>query len=202
MWNFPFCLGALDGEHIAFRPRKSDGSYYYNYKGFNSIVLLALVDAEYNFIYVNAGCNGRVSDGGVYNNSGLSTAIQNNTLDFPKDQFLPGTHDKVPYVIIADEAFKATRVLMKPWGQRTSKQKKIFNYRLSRARRVVENAFGILSNKFQVLQSEIILPVETVEQITLTYCSLHNFVKSKDGKKYLSGVDIDNISDMTVTDGE
>lgn len=59
----------LDGKHIAFRAKKEDESFYYNYKGFNSTVLMALVDAEYNFIYVDVGCNGRISDGGVYSNS-------------------------------------------------------------------------------------------------------------------------------------
>lgn len=106
LWNFPMCLGELDGKHIAFRPKKSDGLFYYNYKDFHSIVLLGLVDAEYNFIYVNAGCNGRISDGGVYTNSGLSTAIENNnTHNLPEDDFLPGTNIKVPYVIVANEAF-------------------------------------------------------------------------------------------------
>ncbi|XP_037822288.1 uncharacterized protein LOC119610936 [Lucilia sericata] len=42
-WNFPMCLGAIDGKHIAFRPKLADGSYYYNYKGFNSIILMAVI---------------------------------------------------------------------------------------------------------------------------------------------------------------
>ncbi|CAH1981280.1 unnamed protein product [Acanthoscelides obtectus] len=62
-WNFPNCLGALDGRHIAFSPPTSAGSYYHNYKGTDSMVLLALVDANYKFIYVNIGVNGRISDG-------------------------------------------------------------------------------------------------------------------------------------------
>ncbi|CAH1379217.1 unnamed protein product [Tenebrio molitor] len=56
-WNFPNSLGTLDGKHIAFRARKTNGSFYYNYKQFNSIILMALVDADYN------------SDVGVYSNS-------------------------------------------------------------------------------------------------------------------------------------
>jgi hypothetical protein len=68
-WNFPNSLGALDGKHIAFRARKTNGSFYYNYKQFNSIILMALVDADYNFTYVDDGCNGRASDVGVYSNS-------------------------------------------------------------------------------------------------------------------------------------
>lgn len=150
-WNFPNCCGSLDGKHIAFRARAVDGSFYYNYKGFNSIVLLALVDADYNFLYVDAGCNGRVSDGGVYANSSLMEAVDKNLLNLPEPINLPNTQIKVPYIFVADDAFRLTTRFMKPFGQRKDLVQKIFNYRLSRARRVVENAFGILANRFQVI---------------------------------------------------
>lgn len=63
MWQFLHCFGALDGRHIEFRAPISTGSFYYNYKGTKSIVLLGLVDAKYKFLYVNVGVNGHVSDG-------------------------------------------------------------------------------------------------------------------------------------------
>ncbi|VEN43469.1 unnamed protein product, partial [Callosobruchus maculatus] len=58
-WNFPNCIGALDGRHIISSPPISAGSYYHNYKWTSSIVLLGLVDANYRFIYINVGVNGR-----------------------------------------------------------------------------------------------------------------------------------------------
>ena len=69
---------------------------------------------------------------------------------------------------------------MKPYGQRgLDMNKRIFNYRLSRARRVVENAFGILANRFRVYESAFPLDPEKVEKIVLATCVLHNFLRSK-----------------------
>ncbi|CAH1957376.1 unnamed protein product [Acanthoscelides obtectus] len=88
MWNFPFCLGALDGKHVDFEAPKSVGLFYYNYKGRNSVVLLGLVDADYKFLYGDVGVNGRVSDGGVFRESSLRKGIDRNFLNCPEDYFL------------------------------------------------------------------------------------------------------------------
>ena len=67
----------MDGKHIVIKQPKNSESYYFNYKGTFSVVLLGLVDANYKFIYVDVGCNERISDGAVYRNSSLSKAIGN-----------------------------------------------------------------------------------------------------------------------------
>ena len=53
---------------LILHPRNS-GSLFYNYKGFYSIVLMAVVGANYKFTYVDVGCQERVSDGGVLRNA-------------------------------------------------------------------------------------------------------------------------------------
>ncbi|VEN56824.1 unnamed protein product [Callosobruchus maculatus] len=187
-WNFPHCIGALDGRHISFSAPISSGSYYHNYKGTNSIILLGLVDAQYKFTYVNVGVNGRVSDGGVFSASMLSKKIRDGSLALPEPQCLPGRTSKVPYVIVADEAFPLLPNVMKPFPQRVlSYENRIFNYRLSRARRLVECGFGILANRWRILLNKIHLSPDKAELITLTCVVLHNFLATEN-VKYTEGV--------------
>lgn len=185
LWNFPMCLGALDGKHINFRPPRSAGSYYYNYKGNHSIVLLAVVDANYRFLYIDVGVNGRISDGGVFRESSLNKGIDKGKIPFPDDQCLPGQNVPVSYVFVADEAFPLSQRIIKPYCNRgLTNEKRICNYRISRARRVVENGFGILANRFRVLLGTINLNPTKVEDITLACCVLHNFLLTKTNKNY------------------
>ena len=85
----------------------------------------------------------------------------------------------LPYMIIADDAFPLQENIMKPYPHRNlDPAERIFNYRLSRARRVVENVFGILANRFRVFQAPIALEPEKIEMIILACCSLHNYLRS------------------------
>ena len=96
-WQFPNCIGALDGKHVLVQPPANSGSYYFNYKHSFSIVLMALVDADYKFIYIDVGCNGRVNDGGVFKNSTLYSALENETLNIPSPSPMEDNGMPVPY---------------------------------------------------------------------------------------------------------
>nr|XP_033931072.1 uncharacterized protein LOC117439301 [Pseudochaenichthys georgianus] len=94
-WDFPNCLGALDGKHINIRPPPGTGSTYFNYKHTFSIVLMAPVDSNYKLLYVDVGCNGRISDGGVFDGCSLQDALENRTFNIPAP--LPASDGLLPH---------------------------------------------------------------------------------------------------------
>lgn len=119
---------------------------------------MAVVNAKYEFMMVHAGTNGRVSDGGVLHETTFYKKLVNNNLNLPNPTVSSEGHHVLPYTFIGDQAFPLMVNLMKPYPDKNiTRKEKIFNYRLSRARRVVENAFGILASRFRVflLQSQL-----------------------------------------------
>jgi len=205
-WNFPNVVGALDGKHIVIQKPSNSGSMFYTYKHTFAIQLLALVDADYNFIYVDVGCQGRIGDAGVFHHSSLSKALAQNTLGIPDRTLLPNSSTQCSYTLLADEAFPLTTYLMKPYARRgLTVRERIFNYRLSRARRVVENAFGILAHRFRIFLQPVVLHPSKVTDVVLAAVTLHNFLKqtATNGSSYLGDgeVDVEDVSTGTVVQG-
>ena len=147
-WQFPNALGAVDGKHIAMQPPNDGGSYYYNYKHSHSIILMAIAGPDYECIYADIWTNGRVNDAGVWNKCSISTAIDDNTLLIPSPQPLPFGMEIMLFVFLGDDAFALKSYMMKPFPQQgLTLDKRIYNYRHSRGRRISENLFGILANR-------------------------------------------------------
>lgn len=107
------------------------------------------------------------------------------TLNVPKFKKLPGTEICVPLVLIGDEAFPLKENIIRPFpGKNLTERKRVANYRISRARRVVENAFGIVAHKWRVLLKRIEVNVAFATSITLTCCILHNFIITENQTPY------------------
>lgn len=188
-WNFPNCLGAIDGKHVTIMSPAHSGSLFFNYKRTFSIVLLALADAEYRFTFVQVGDFGRTSDGGVFSGSALGRGMEAKTLSVPADCPLPGSgvQGPLPYTMVGDAAFPLKTYLMRPFpGNRIPRWRQMFNYRLSRARMIVECAFGILSSRWRVLHTRINVKPDNADSIVTAACILHNFLTNpSDNQRWL-----------------
>jgi len=149
-----------------------------NYKKHFSIIWMAIVNANYEFLMVHVGTNGRASDAGLFSELEFFERLKKKDLGIPEAEQLPGYDPKMPYVLVADDAFPLMENIMKPYSHTTMKEEEIiFNYRLSRARRIVENVFGILTSRFRILLRTINLSPEKVTTIVLTCCYLHNYLR-------------------------
>ena len=126
---------------------------------------------------VNIGAIGSASDGGIFERCGMKDALYDGSLSLPQDCDLPNTSTKCPYVITADDAFPLGHHVMKPYGGRYLEHtKRIFNYRLSRARRVSENTFGISTARWRIFKRPIDAISERSIGITKAVVALHNFL--------------------------
>lgn len=129
--------------------------------------------------HAEVGANGRNSDGGIWDQCELKKAIEEGTLNLPSPRPLPGRECKVPFVITGDDAFPLKSYLMKPYPMKNlTLEKRVFNYRLSRKRRISENGFGILANRWRIFRRPIALEPEKVRTLTLAAITLHNWQRS------------------------
>ncbi|KAG1673792.1 Protein ALP1-like [Nymphon striatum] len=176
-WAFPNCIGAIDGKHIRVQAPRSTGSKNFNYKGYFSSVLLAMCDSRYCFTVVDIGSPGRSSDGAIFADSVMASPV---LLKVPEPTTVTGI-GTMPHVIVGDAAFPLKENIMRPYpGQHLNKKQRIFNYRLSRARRVIENAFGILAARWRIFHTPINASEEKIYRIIQATVCLHNFMMCSD----------------------
>ncbi|XP_008180264.1 uncharacterized protein LOC103308528 [Acyrthosiphon pisum] len=161
--NFPNCIGAVDGKHIRCINPKNEGTMFFNnYKKYFSI---------------------RESDSTVFKDCPFGKKLYSEELNLPAPTCLPNTTDSPQlFVIVADEAFGLHKNLPRPYpGRGLTDKWRIFNYRLSRARRIVKCTFGILANKWRVLHTPTLVEPDFTDIIVKTCCILHNYVHRRDG---------------------
>ena len=143
----------------------------------HSIVLLAVCDANYRFTLLDIGNTARISDGGVFENSMIGYGISQDLMKMPDKATLQGSDTVAPYVLVADDAIPLKHYLMKPYsGDSIRRPERVFNYRLSSARRVIENTFGFATSRFRVLRRPIIASVELVVAATKAIVVLHIYL--------------------------
>jgi hypothetical protein len=204
MWNFPHCLGAVDGVHVnvkviiaakymlnnilcpifeiaywsagSLQAFPHCGTRYFNYKKRHSISVMAVADAKQRFLIVDSGASGSRGDAGIFNASAFNKMINDGSLDIPPPCPIDGLEGDLPFMFIGDCAYPRTKNFQTPIkGNFLEPHEMNFNYRLSRPRRSVENAFGILQKRYQILHRPIEGSLPAVKSCVLACMALHNF---------------------------
>ena len=176
--GFPQCAGAIDGSHIPIIAPTECHTDYFNRKGWHSIILQGVVGPTYKFWDINVGWPGRVHDARVFSRSSIYKRASEGSL-FPRmDREIDGVN--VPILLIGDPAYPLYEWLMKPFSDtgRLSGDQHTFNYRLSCARNVVENAYGRLKARWRCLLKRNDCHLHTVCEQVVTCCTLHNICET------------------------
>ena len=177
-------MGAIDGKHVRIRCPQSFGSQFYNYKSYFSVHLQAIVDAKYKFMTVDITAYGRQSGSGVFTESSVFRHLEAGSFNLPSPRQISRTNITLPYVLVGDQGCPLKEYLMRPYptdNDIVSRQIEIFNYRLSRAQRTVDCAFGILVAKWRCLKTELQANQEHVHTTIRTVCLLHCIIIDKEG---------------------
>ncbi|XP_018354298.1 PREDICTED: uncharacterized protein LOC108755658 [Trachymyrmex septentrionalis] len=202
LWNFKHCVGAIDGKHILMQCPNDSSSSYFNYKNNHSVVLLGICNAKYIFTFVDIGTYGQRSDGSIFKGSLIGQSFHNKQMNLPEPEPITSDGQPLPYILVGDEAFQLSDYLLRPYPGRENltQDRIIFNYRLSRARRTIENTFGILVSRWKILRRPIICNVKQTMKIVQAIICLHNWLRLQDVEEnqYVppSMIDQDDSNDL------
>lgn len=162
-------------------------------------MMMAVANANDEFMMVDIGVNGRISDGGVISNTKFGQALADNTLRIPEPAQLPNSQKILRFVFSGDDAFGMTENMMKLYPQAAlNVERRIFNYRLNRARRVIENTLGFWSADL------VYYTVQHTEDNSTVSRKGSNFLRKRQSRSYVTTHLVDSEDDLqagVATDG-
>ncbi|XP_014213350.1 protein ANTAGONIST OF LIKE HETEROCHROMATIN PROTEIN 1-like [Copidosoma floridanum] len=180
-WDFPHCIGAIDAVHIVMQPSSNESPSKQKSNERNSIVLLAICDANFIFTFVDMGTYG--CNGEIFRASQIGCAFENNDMNLPKPSPLnENDTENFPYVLVGDEAFPLKTYLLRPYPQKDCIEvsRLNFNCRLIRAQKTIETCLGILSSRWQIFSKTINMDVDKTMKIVQACVCLHNWLRLSD----------------------
>ena len=147
---------------------------------------MVVADAVYCFISVEVGAYGSSSDSNVFKNSTFGKLLESNKLNIPDPRVLPSDAGlSMPFVLVGDEAVALSEHVLRSYPtKKLTFLKRINNYRLSRARRIIKCTFGILTDKWRILHRPIAVKPDFCDNIIKACCVLHNYVRKNDGIQF------------------
>ena len=175
-YQFPQCIGAIDGTHVPVTPPSAYKEDFRNRKGWFSVNAQCVVDHELMFTDVYVGWPGSAHDARVFRNSPLYLAAEAGQPLMPNTPTRSIGGTDIPLVLLGDPAYPIQTWLQKPYrtGVNTTADQRQFNYRLSRTRMVVERAFGRLKGRWRILLKTMETDITRVPFIFLACTVLHN----------------------------
>ena len=141
---------------------------------------MGVVNSKNQFLYAHVGAEGSASDSGVFRKSRFGRQLMNRPelLNLPDDEQLPGQSGKQPFFFVADDAFKLSKHLLKPFSRLgLEPRERVFNYRLSRGRMVIKMTFGLMVTRFRLFRQAISFSPQNTENIIMASVFLHNFLQ-------------------------
>ncbi|XP_077182266.1 M-phase inducer phosphatase 3 isoform X3 [Paroedura picta] len=176
--GFPHCFAAVDGSHIPIRAPGGSIKEYGNRKDFCSVLLQGTVDFSGRFIDAEVGWSGRRHDALVFRESNLRKAMDEGV-------FVPGNPTatiegvRVPALVLGDGVYPLRCWLMTPYKRPRTDVQSHYNLSHSRARNVVERAFGRLKSRFHCLMSRLHVHIDNVTPLIIACVILHNICEDK-----------------------
>ncbi|XP_067051170.1 uncharacterized protein [Acropora muricata] len=146
---------------------------------------MAVAGPDYECIYADVGTNGRISGGGSWSKCSLSRGLEDGSVSLPPPKCLPFGVAQLPHVFVGDDVFTLKINMMKPYTRRMGSlhvEKRVYNYRHSRARRISENAFAILVNRWRVFRTVLQLIPSSFESLIMAVLVLHNYLRKSSSR--------------------
>lgn len=169
----PNIVGAIDGSHVRIKtPSDSAADYFSRYQQ-HDFIIQAVVNGKKVFTDFACGFPGSMHDARVLRGSAIfRSAEQGEILTAPT--VIVGGREITPY-LVGDSAYPLSPWLMKPYPEGTRDPQEItFNKELSSARVQVECAFGMLKNRWRILQKRFDSDIELAIKATIACAVLHN----------------------------
>lgn len=175
-FNFPNCAGCIDGKYIRIKCPSGSGHKFYNF------LLQVVADVNYKFTCVDIGGYSELDDVGTFTFSTLYNDLEKGLLKLPECAQIPNSTVKLPYVLLGDVGYPLKPYLMKPYVQRDlSNEQKVFNSRLTEARKSVRTALGLMASKWKLFTSCMQSHPDRANLIIKCICLLHNIVIDREG---------------------
>lgn len=161
--HFPSVVGAVDGTHMPIRNPTKLHNGFYNRKGFTSINVMVVCNADLTFSYIDANFPGSANDAFVMKSS-------------PIHRF--GEHGRFDnYVLLGDSGYAQRDYVMTPFLTPNTRAEAAYNMAHIRTRCTVERSIGVLKQRFRCLDQSagyLMSDPGYVADIVVACAILHN----------------------------